>query len=89
VLYRIWENAVLDRKKAINEMDAFEKELTDINRKLAGATAQAKFLAALHPDEIYTDQEFGKLHREVTKRTDEIIDRVLQLRKQLYGTEKR
>ena len=35
------------------------------------------------------DQEFGKLHREVTKRTDEIIDRILQLRKQLYGTEKR
>ena len=25
VLYRIWENAVLDRKKTINEMDALER----------------------------------------------------------------
>lgn len=80
-----------EHKKITRELASLEAELIKINRALEAAMSKAEFEAALAeiyvaPGRVYIAPGLGKYHRDVTRQTDEILDRILQLRKKLYGT---
>ncbi len=63
-----------DHTKITQQLTTLEAELRKINQQLDGAMAKAHFAALVtlqEVEDIYVDPALGKLHRDVTRRTDE------------------